>query len=59
MINTDERLNAALKHALGSRVQVRTKNKLRQVTTAHMNMLQNNTERVRSCFDDPKLKYAA
>jgi hypothetical protein len=39
-LNPDERPNADPKHALGSRVQVRTKDKLRQVTTDHMNMLQ-------------------
>lgn len=59
-LNPDERLNADLKHALGSRVQVvRTKDKLKQVTIAHMNMLQGNPERVRSYFGDPKVKYAA
>ena len=40
-------------------MQVRTKDKLRQVTTDHMNMLQNHPERVRSYFGDPKVKYAA
>jgi len=58
-LNPDERLNADLKHALGSRVQVRTKDKLKQVTDEHMNMLHNNPERVRSYFGDPKVKYAA
>ena len=58
-LNPDERLNADLKHALGSRVQVRTKDKLKQVTTAHMDMLQNTPERVISYFQDPKVKYAA
>jgi transposase len=58
-LNPDERLNADLKHALGSRVQVRTKDKLKQVTTDHMNMLQNNPQRVRPYFGDPKVKYAA
>ncbi len=54
-----QNLNADLKCALGSRVQVRTKDKLKQVTTAHMNMLQDNPERVRSYFQYPKLRYAA
>jgi len=58
-LNPDERLNADLKHALGSRVQVRNKDKLKQATTDHMNMLQNNPQRVRSYFGDPKVKYAA
>lgn len=58
-LNPDERLNADLKHALGSRIQVRTKDKLKQVTKTHMEMLENNPERVRSYFDDPRVKYAA
>lgn len=58
-LNPDERLNADLKYALGSRVQVRTKDKLRKATEAHMNMLGNNPQRVRSYFEDPKIKYAA
>ena len=58
-LNPDERLNADLKHALGSRIQARTKDKLKQVTKAHMEMLENNPERVISYFSDPKIKYAA
>jgi transposase len=58
-LNPDERLNADLKHALGSRIQARTKDKLKQVTKAHMEMLENNPERVISYFNDPKIKYAA
>lgn len=58
-LNPDERLNADLKYALGSRVQMRTKDKLRKATEAHMNMLCNNPQRVRSYFDDPRVNYAA
>ena len=58
-LNPDERLNADLKYALGSRMQVRTKDKLRATAENHMNMLSENPERVRSYFDDPKIKYAA
>lgn len=58
-LNPDERLNADLKHALGSRIQARTKDKLKQVTKAHMEMLENNPNRVISYFNDPKIKYAA
>lgn len=58
-LNPDERLNADLKHALGSRVQLRTKDKLKQATHAHMNMLDQNPHRVRSYFQDPRVKYAA
>ena len=58
-LNPDERLNADLKYALGSRVQTRTKDKLKEATKAHMDMLEHNPERVRSYFDDPRVKYAA
>lgn len=58
-LNPDERLNADLKHALGSRVQTRTKDKLKEATKAHMNLLEQNPERVRSYFGDPRVKYAA
>ena len=58
-LNPDERLNADLKHALGSRTQVRTKDKLKEVTKSHMDMLAHNPQRVRSYFQDPRVKYAA
>jgi transposase len=58
-LNPDERLNADLKYALGSRIQARTRDKLKQVTKTHMEMLENNPDRVRSYFKDPKIKYAA
>ncbi|MCL2636433.1 MAG: IS630 family transposase, partial [Betaproteobacteria bacterium] len=52
-------LNADLKYALGSRVQMRTKDKLRAATDSHMSMLEQNPERVMSYFQDPRVKYAA
>ena len=58
-LNPDERLNADLKFALGSRVQVRTKDKLKAVTESHMAMLAANPQRVKSYFQDPRVKYAA
>jgi transposase len=58
-LNPDERLNADLKYALGSRVQLRTKEKLKSATKAHMDMLDKNPERVRSYFQDPRVRYAA
>lgn len=58
-LNPDERLNADLKYALGSRIQARTKEKLKQVTKDHMEMLENNPKRVCSYFEDPRVKYAA
>ena len=58
-LNPDERLNADLKFALGSRVQVRTKDKLKAATQNHMAMLAANPQRVKSYFQDPRVKYAA
>ena len=58
-LNPDERLNADLKHALGSRVQTRTKDKLKAATKAHMDLLEQSPERVRLYFQDPRVKYAA
>ena len=58
-LNPDERLNACLKHALGSRVAMRTKAKLRQATENHMQELETQPDKVRAYFQDPRVKYAA
>ena len=58
-LNPDERLNADLKYALGSRVQVRTKYKLKAATQNHMTILAANPARVLSYFQDLRVKYAA
>lgn len=58
-LNPDERLNASLKHALGTRRAMRTKAKLRSATEAHMTALEAQPERVRAYFGDPRVKYAA
>lgn len=58
-VNPEERLNADLKHAIGSKVPTRTKAKLKDAANAHMSMLENNPERVKSYFQDPRVKYAA
>jgi transposase len=58
-LNPDERLNAGLKQALGSRVQLRTKDKLKSATSAHMQMLESRPDLVMSYFQDPYVKYAA
>lgn len=58
-LNPDERLNADLKHAIGSKVPVRTKAKLKAAATEHMQMLEQNPNRVRSYFRDPRVAYAA
>ena len=58
-LNPDERLNADLKHVISTRVPVRTKAKLHVVATNRMVSIQTNPERVKSCFQDPRVKYAA
>jgi len=58
-LNPEERLNADLKQEMGKRVPVRTKAKLRDATSAHMVMLENNPKRVISYFQDRHVKYAA
>jgi len=58
-LNPEERLNADLKHVITSKVPVRTKAKLRAAATDHMTMLEQNPERVRRYFGDPKVAYAA
>jgi transposase len=58
-LNPDERLNADLKYAIGSKVAVRTKKKLKDATNEHMEMLKQNPDRVRSYFQDKRIKYAA
>ncbi|MFN9709726.1 MAG: IS630 family transposase [Burkholderiales bacterium] len=57
--NPEERLNADLKQAMGKRVPVRTKTKLREAANEHMTMLEKSPERVMSYFQDPRVKYAA
>ena len=58
-LNPDERLNADLKHAIGSKVPVRTKAKLHAAATDHMDRIEADPERVKSYFQDPRVKYAA
>lgn len=58
-LNLDERLNADLKHAISTRIPVRTKAKLHTAATHHMAFIQTNPERVKSYFENPRVKYAA
>ena len=58
-LNPEERLNADLKHAIGSKVPARTKTKLKAAATEHMTMLEKTPERVMRYFKDPKVAYAA
>ena len=43
-LNPEERLNSDLKQAIGSKVQVRTKEKLRAAANDHMTMLESNQD---------------
>ena len=58
-LNPEERLNADLKHAIGTKVPVRTKAKLKLAASEHMTKLEQSPERVKSFFQDPRVKYAA
>ena len=58
-LNPEERLNADLKHALYTKVPVRTKAKLKAATTEHMQTLEKSPERVKKYFKDVRVKYAA
>ena len=58
-LNPEERLNADMKHAMSSKVPVRTKAKLRAAAIEHMTMLEQTPERVKKYFGDPRVAYAA
>jgi len=58
-LNPEERLNADLKQAIGVKVPVRTKAKLKAAATEHMTHLEQSPERIKSFFQDPRVKYAA
>jgi len=58
-LNPDERLNADMKHAIGAKVPVRTKAKLKAASEEHMGLIGQSPDRVRAYFQDPRVKYAA
>ena len=58
-LNPEERLNADLKQAIGRKVPVRTKAKLREAANEHMSQLAQSPDRVKSFFQDQPVKYAA
>jgi transposase len=58
-LNPDERLNGDLKQAIGAKVPVRTKAKLKTAAEEHMQTIAHSPNRVRAYFQDPKVKYAA
>ena len=58
-LNPEERLNADLKYAMGSKVPARTKTKLRAAASDHMRLIESSPERVKAYFKDPRVAYAA
>lgn len=58
-LNPEERFNADLTHAIGTKVPVGTKTKLKLAATENMVKLEQSPERVKSSFQDPRVKYAA
>lgn len=58
-LNPEERLNADLKHAIGTKVPARTRAKLKAVAISHMQALEQAPERVKKYFQDQHVKYAA
>lgn len=57
-LNLDERLNADLKHAIGSPVPVKTKAKLKAATENHKIKHAAKLDKVKAFFNDPRCKYA-
>jgi transposase len=58
-LNPDERLNADMKHSIGTKVPVRTKAKLKAAAEDHMTTIGKSPDQVRAYFQDPRVKYAA
>jgi hypothetical protein len=48
-----------MKHAIGTKVPVRTKSKLKAAAEDHMTIISKSPDRVRAYFQDPRVKYAA
>ena len=58
-LNPDERLNADMKHAISTKVPVRSKAKLKAAAEAHMDTIGQSQDRVRAYFQDRRGQYAA
>jgi len=57
-LNPDERLNADRKHAIGAKVAVRTKPKLKAAAEDRMKTIEASPERVKAYFQDQNGRYA-
>jgi len=58
-LNPDEKFNADLKYAIGSKTPVRTVAKLKTNTQNYMDLLAKSPDRIKSYFQAPSTKYAA
>lgn len=58
-LNPEERLNADLKYAMGSKVPARNKTKLRAAASDPMRLIESSPERVKAYFKDPRVADAA
>jgi len=57
-LNSGEKLNSDLKHAICSKVPVHTKSKLNVAATEHMQTLEQSPERIKIYFQGPRIRYA-
>jgi len=57
--NPDEYLNCDLKYGLSDKPAPKTVEKLKENLDSHMNILQENSDRVVKYFNHPSIKYAA
>lgn len=58
-LNPEQRVNADLKQAIGHKVLVRTKARLRAAANQHMTYLAQSPERIKRPVQDQPVKYAA
>jgi hypothetical protein len=58
-LNPDEYVNADVKYGAGSKTPKRTKEGLREAAEEHMNILRRTPKRIKRCFLDPTIAYAA
>jgi transposase len=58
-LNPDERLDANLKHVIGTKVPVRTMGKLYTAANEHIQLIESDPGRVSYYFQDPRVRDAA
>ena len=58
-LNPNERLNANLKHVIGTKVPVRMKGKLQTTASENIQLIESDPERVYLYSQDPRVRDAA